>query len=166
MSNDKPKPTTKKPPKDPFERVRMLEERDEVLEVRLTDVEMDDLHHTHLSLTNQKEDLKDKLDEVKSNYKAQFDAIDLQVTTTRRLLNTRRKQVPVKVQTWLNASNEVVRIRADTGDQLGDPRKARADELQEKLFPDKPPADPAPQSDAQPAGPPPDGQPEFGSEPA
>lgn len=142
-------PATKKP-RDPFERVRMLEERDETLEVRLSDVEMDELHQQHLQLGNQREQLEEKLAEVKANYKAQFEAIDLQVVTTRRLLNTRRKQVAVKVQTWLNASNEAVRIRSDTGEQLGDPRKARADELQEKLFPDSgPPADPpAPQIDA------------------
>lgn len=132
------KEQTKKKSKDPFERVRKLEERDETLEVRLTDVEMDDLHDQHLNLTNQRDELEEKLAEVKANYKAQFEAIDLQVTVTRRLLNSRRKQIPVKVESWLNAANEVVRIRADTGEQLGDSRKARADELQEKLFADEP----------------------------
>ena len=145
--NDAPKK-----PKDPHERVRMLEERDETLEVRLSDVEMDDLHMQHLQLGNQREELEEKLAEVKANYKAQFEAIDLQVVTTRRLLNTRRKAVAVKVQTWLNASNEVVRIRSDTGDQLGDPRKARADELQEKLFPDEQPQGDAAPTEAQDGG--------------
>jgi hypothetical protein len=142
MSNRKAE--TKKP-KEPG--VRMLEERDETLDVRLTDVEMDDLHNQHLALTNQRDELEEKLAEVKANYKAQFEAIDLQVTSTRRLLNTRRKQVAVKVQSWLTDKNEVIRIRSDTGDQLGDARKARADELQEKLFPDN--GDAAQQSDAE-----------------
>lgn len=134
--------------------VRMLEEREEVLDVRLTDVEMDDFHNAHLSLGNQREELEEKLTEVKANYKAQFEAIDLQVTATRRFLNTRRKQIAVKVQSWLTERNEVIRVRSDNGDQLGDARKARSDELQESLFPDKP--DAAQQSDAEQ----PDGEPE------
>ena len=129
-TNDKPKK------KDPG--VRMLDEREETLDVRLTQVEMDELHNQHLVLTNQRDDLEERLAELKANYKAQFEAIDLQVSSTRKLLNTKRRQVPVKVQTWLTKSNEVIRVRTDNGDQLGDPRKARADELQESLFPDKP----------------------------
>lgn len=143
----------KNPPRDPFELVRKLGEREESLDVRLTDVEMDDLHMQHLALTNQRDELEEKLSEVKANYKAQFEAIDLQVATTRRLLNTRRRTTTVKVEEWLNASNEVVRKRADTGEQLGDARKARADELQEKLFPDSAPEAPTgdqQQSDAAP----------------
>lgn len=139
MKKTDPPPAPKKP-KNPFEHVRMLGARDEALEVRLTDAEMDDAHHQFLALHNQREELEEKLSEVKSNYKAQFEAIDLQSQATRRLLNSRRRVTTVNVQEWLNASNEVVRIRTDTGDQLGDARKARSDELQEKLFPDKPDA--------------------------
>lgn len=134
----KSEPEKKRPPRDPFERIRKVGEREELLERRLSDVEMDDLHQTYLSLGNQREDLESKKSEVLANYGAQFKAIDLQADTARKLLNTRRKSDTVLVEEWLNASNEIVRIRSDTGEQLGDPRKARADELQEKLFPDKP----------------------------
>ena len=164
--------TKNKKPKDPFERVRKVGERDETLERRLTDVEMDDLHQQYLSLGNQREELENKKAEVLANYNAQFKAIDLQSDTTRKLLNSRRRSDTVHVEEWLNASNEIVRIRADTGEQLGDPRKARADELQEKLFPDNPPipaeVDGQPQNDAQPGAA--DDFPEeatnFGQEPA
>lgn len=152
-TKDKSKPEPdKKKPKDPYERIRKVGQREESLERRLSDVEMDDLHQTYLKLGNQREDLETKKAEVIANYNAQFKAIDLQADTARRLLNSRRKSDLVIVEEWLNASNEIVRIRADTGEQLGDPRKARADELQEKLFPEGNPADPAAQqSDAPPA---------------
>lgn len=130
------KKTENKKPKDPFERVRKVGQRDEMHERRLTDVEMDDLHAQYLALGNQREELEEKKAEVLANYNAQFKAIDLQSDTTRKLLNSRRRSDTITVEEWLNASNEIVRIRADTGEQLGDPRKARADELQEKLFPD------------------------------
>lgn len=137
-----PAATPPKKSKDPFERIRKVGEREESLERRLTDVEMDDLHQTYLALGNQREDLECKKAEVMANYGAQFKAIDLQADTARKLLNSRRKSDTVIVEEWLNASNEVVRIRADTGEQLGDGRKARADELQEKLFPADGPGDP------------------------
>lgn len=160
----KPQPATKKP-KNPYEHVRMIGERQEALEVRLTDAEMDDAHHQFLALANQREELEEKLAEVKANYKAQFEAIDLQREATRRLLNNRRRTTTVTVQEWLNASNEVVRIRADTGDQLGDARKARTDELQEKLFPESPAADSAQPSDAEAATPSVVPDDSFGGEP-
>lgn len=169
-TKSKPEPDKKKP-KDPYERIRKVGQREESLERRLTDVEMDDLHVTYLSLGNQREDLETKKAEVMANYNAQFKAIDLQADTVRRLLNSRRKSDTVVVEEWLNASNQIVRIRADTGEQLGDPRKARADELQEKLFPDKeeksadPAPSPAPQGDAPPQDPAPAADNAFGSEP-
>ena len=164
----KPEPDSKREPKDPFERIRKVGAREESLERRLTDVEMDDLHQQYLVLGNQREELEKKKAEVMANYGAQFKAIDLQADTTRRQLNSRRKSDVVTVEEWLNASNEIVRIRADTGEQLGDPRKARADELQEKLFPTKAPADPpadAPQIDALPTEPAAVTDNAFGSEP-
>lgn len=150
-----------KKPKDPNERVRKLGEREEQLEIRLTQLEMDDYHNQHLALSNQRDELEEKLAEVKANYKAQFEAIDLQVAATRRLLNTRRRTATVKVEEWLTASNEVIRLRADTNEQLGDLRKARADELQEKLFPDNPPDSATP--GAQQEGAPTEDDPMFGT---
>jgi hypothetical protein len=129
-----------KKPKDPYERIRKVGQREETIERRLTDIEKDDLHQTYLALGNQRQDLEDKKAEVMANYNAQFKAIDLQADAARRLLNARRKSDVGLGEEWLNASNEIVRIRTDTQEQLGDPRKARADELQENLFQD-PPAD-------------------------
>lgn len=53
-----------------------------------------------------------------------------------RNANTKRRDVTIDVEEWLDAGNQVIRIRADSGEIIGG-RSARVDELQETLFGDE-----------------------------
>lgn len=121
----------------------MLAERDEVIIVELTPSQIEEQRALCCRLGDQIDDLEDKLKVVKADFKAKADALGEQERHARLLVRTRRDEVEVRVQEWLTRGNAVVRIRADTGELVGDARNARADELQEKLFKDgeQPPPD-------------------------
>lgn len=123
--NEKPRE-----PKDPNERVRMLVERTEVVEDQRAKV---------CELRDRQDTLDEELKSIKAGFKEKSDALELQERRARRLVSTGKDEAEVKIQDWLTRGNSVIRIRTDTGEPMGDPRKARADELQEQLFKDDEP---------------------------
>jgi hypothetical protein len=138
--------TQKKPKaaKDPMERVRKIGSRDETIEIRLTQIQIENERALIVALLDQREEIEEKKAEVVAQFKAQNATVDLQIESARRLIKSGRRHESVKIEEWLTVGNDVIRVRPDTGEILGDPRKARAEELQEKLFPDTPtPAKPA-----------------------
>lgn len=71
--------------------------------------------------------------------KAKITDLEEQKEIALRNANTGRRDVEIEIQEWLDKGNQVLRVRADTGEVIGD-RTARVDELQEKLFEDDEPA--------------------------
>lgn len=126
----KPAPPEKS---DPHTRIRMLGERDESITISLSDGEVADQRTRACDLRDQIDALEDKIKSVKVDFKAKQDDLEQQERVARRLASTRRAEVDVKIQEWLTRGNEVVRVNASTGEQLGPPRTARAAELQESL---------------------------------
>jgi hypothetical protein len=130
--------------KDPNERIRKIGEREEVLEIKLTEVQRDKERHNVMFLLDQVDELEEKKKEVVKNYASQLAAVELQIHAARQLANSGKRRDSVTIEEWLTGSNDIIRIRADTGEQVGDLRRARAEELQEKLLDDTPPPDDAP----------------------
>lgn len=136
--------------KNPNERVRKIGEREEIVEYALTSEQLANSKDEIMALLDQKQETEEKKAEVMSNYKSQLATIDLQIESTRRTIRSGRRKETLTIEEHLTASNEIVRVRKDTGQQIGR-RTASAEELQERLFPeaevaqgdDGPPADPA-----------------------
>lgn len=140
--------------KDPNERIRKVAEREETREVKLTEVQRDEQRMIAMSLLDQLDEIEEKKKEVVKNYASQIAAVELQLHSARQLANGGKRRDTFLVEEWLTGANDVIRIRADTGEQLGDVRRARAEELQERLYhagEDDPPPEGPPASEAFPA---------------
>jgi hypothetical protein len=124
--------------KDPNERIRMVGEREVTIDIMLTPMQLEDEHHNVMAFLDQKEEIEEKKKENMKNFAAQLAAVELQIDASRRLIKSKRRRETVIIEEWLTGANEIVQIRQDTRDQVGDVRKARSEELQEKLFGDKP----------------------------
>lgn len=179
MTKDKTRtPPPAKRSRDPDERIRLVATRDEIIETKLTQVQIDEMQRENLVLDNEIERLEEKKNEANKNFASQLKTIELQKSELRRMVNSGRRRETVTVEEYLTGRNEIVRVRKDTGDALrrenGEPqtRTATARELQEDMFPDKKPAPDAPetvqQNDAQDHAPPVDASfpSEFGGEPS
>lgn len=136
--NDAPESPTPKRRKDPKERVRKVGERDVTIDIVLTPLQLEDEHHSVMAFLDQKEEIEEKKRENMKNFAAQLAAVELQIDAARRLIKSKRRRETLVIEDWLTGANEIIQIRQDTGDQVGDARKARSEELQEKLFGDKP----------------------------
>lgn len=146
--------------KDPDERVRKIGEREEIVETKLTQIQLEDMRMEVMALLDEEERIEAKKDEVAKNFTSQLKTNKLQINELRRTIAACKRRETIIVEEHLTQSNEIVRIRKDTGDRIGS-RTATPRELQEPMFPD-PPSDPAQQNDA-PA--PPDDAMEFGEGP-
>jgi len=153
--------------RDPNERIRLVATREEVIESKLTQNQIDEYQRENMVLDNEVEKLEEKKKEQAANIASQLKTIELQKSELRRMCNSGRRRETVEVEEYLTGSNEIVRIRKDTGERIGQ-RTATARELQEEMFPDKATAEPQePQIDAPNGSPPPDADfpAEFGGEP-
>lgn len=137
-------------PNDGSQLVRKVGEREETIEVPLTQEQLLAQKDLVCELIDAKGKLEDEKKEAMKALGARSAAIDLKLENAMRLVRARRQSVGVMIEDWLTKKNEIVRIRADTQEQIGDVRRARADELQERLFEDPP------QNDASGHGPDPD----------
>lgn len=169
MTKEKAKPPAKKS-RDPEEHIRLVATREEIIETKLTQVQIDEMQRENLVLDNEVERLEEKKAEATKNFASQLKTIELQKSEIRRMVNSGRRRETVIIEEYLNGRNEIVRIRKDTGERIGQ-RTATARELQEPMFPDKQPedgeAEDLPQNGAQDRNSPPDGAfpGEFGADP-
>jgi hypothetical protein len=65
--------------------------------------------------------------------KAKIQDLEEQKEAALRNASTGRRDIEITVEEWLDKSNQVLRVRKDSGEIIGD-RTARVDELQESLF--------------------------------
>jgi hypothetical protein len=136
--NDAPESPAPKRRKDPNERIRMVGERQVTIDIPLTSLQLEDEHRKVMTHLDKKEEIEEKKKENMKNFAAQLAAVDLAIDESRRLIKSRRHYETLIIEEWLTGANEIVQIRQDTRDQVGDVRKARSEELQEKLFAEKP----------------------------
>jgi hypothetical protein len=121
--------------------VRKVGDRQVEVDVDLTPEQIEEQHDTLVSLLEQIDEIEEKAKENKANFAAQTKAVELQKSATLRLIRSKCRRVNLEIQEWLTKSNEIVQIvtKPDgSQERIGDARRARADELQEKLFPDTP----------------------------
>jgi len=138
------KMATKKNVIDPMARVRKLGEREEIVEVPLTQREVEDLRHELCVQLDRVDEIEAKKTEFVQQNKAEMATVDLEISRCRGLIKSRRKNVKLLVEDWLTQGNDVIRMVPMTGEIIGDVRRARAEELQEKLFKDTEPTIPPP----------------------
>lgn len=119
--------------KDTERRMRKLGEREEQVVVLLSDEEVEAQRRVVLDLMCDKDRLADGLKAIRAEYKARVDRLTAKIQDSRQQVSDRKRTDDVVVEEWLTAGNEVVRVRKDTGETVGQPRTARADELQEDL---------------------------------
>lgn len=119
--------------KNPSQRMKKLGEREEQVVVLLTDEDVEVQRKIVLDLMSDKDRLADGLKAIKAEYKARVDRLTARIQDARQQVSDRRRTDEVLVEEWLTQGNEVVRLRQDTGEVVGQPRTARPDELQEAL---------------------------------
>jgi hypothetical protein len=126
-----------KKPKDPSRLVRMLAERSEKVVTKLTPIQAEDRRQVVLDVLDDIERLEDEQKQIAAGYKAKIKDLKAALKKTRKEVKDNRVTEELVIQEWLTADNQVLRYRKDTNTQIGDARVARAEELQEQLFPDK-----------------------------
>lgn len=145
--------------KDPNERIRLLATREEIVDSKLSQLQIEDMRATVIELLDEEERINGKKEESGKNFASQLKTNRLQIDELRRKITSGRRRDTIVVEEYLTGSNEVVRIRADTGERIG-ARTATLKELQEEMFSDT--VTKVPPNEADPA----DGVPEmeFGTE--
>ena len=116
--------------KNPTERIRG--EREEILEEKLTQLAIENMREEVMILLDDEERLQEKAKEAAKNFGSQIKTNELQRNELRRTITSGRRRITLVVEEYLTASNEVVRVRKDTGEQIGQ-RTATPRELQEEL---------------------------------
>lgn len=125
--------------KAPNERKRKIGERTEVVERKLTQVEIEDSRARVIDILQESDELDAKLDEIKASYKSLFASLDSRKSHELGLIRSGRAREEIVVEEWLTDQNEVVRVNKATGLEIGNRRTASASELQEELPLDRKP---------------------------
>lgn len=118
-------------PKNPVPR-RKIGERTETIDVKLTQVQIEDERAKVIDILQSKDELEEKLSSIKADYKAKLAELDSQKATALGMIRSGRTRRDVVIEEWVDDRNEVVRIDKETGEELGR-RTATARELQEEL---------------------------------
>jgi hypothetical protein len=118
------KPKLIRPIGDPHKRV---------FEIPLDDAGRAKLAGQIVQLDDVEEDIRDRLKQLVTDYKAKIQENRTERERLRRWYKSRMRQETVIVTEHLTANNEVILIRADSGEVIGGARNATAAELQETL---------------------------------
>lgn len=129
----------KEAPIENRERLKRLAVRVETVTLKLTQLEIEDTRAHVMDLLAVRDGIDEKLKSIKAEYRAKIAEVDERLNRARTEVCSGRRDIEIPVEEWLTRSNEVVRVRTDTGEQIG-ARTAHAEELQEELFPDGAPA--------------------------
>lgn len=125
----------KKEPSDQnSERVREIgAPRLETIVEDLSPMQVEECKTKITQLLDRQDEAKRRLKDLAKGFKDVLAAIKAELDTTRTEVATAKRRTEVEIQEYLTKRNEVIRIRADTGDQVGAARTARPAELQEPL---------------------------------
>lgn len=130
-----------KQPRKPAPMKKIGERVEKVVE-KLSPMQLEDERSRACELMRERTALKEKAKAAAADWKGKIAAVDESLRESLATVESGRRDREVTVIEWLTPDNEVVRVRADTNEQIGK-RTARTDELQEKLFDDGDDADPS-----------------------
>lgn len=129
------KAKTPKGLQDRLSNARKLGEREEKTTETLSLSELGDMRERVCNDLRQIDNLKDKIKSAGAELKAEKTTLEARVRDDVRVINAGKRDIDIVVEEWLTPQNEVIRVRADTGEVLGQ-RIAKMEELQEELFED------------------------------
>lgn len=123
-----------------LERSLRIGEQAETITVDLDDAEVEMERAKVMDLLGRRDHLQQARSSTNAGYKARIADVDKMIAEARNAATTGKRDLEVTVEEWLRGS-QVFRIRADTGEVLGQ-RAATGGERQELMFADPPkPAD-------------------------
>lgn len=118
---------------------RKIGERTETIDVKLTQLQIEDERVRVLDLLQAKDELEEAWKAKKESHKAELTDIDAQIAAARASSRSGRVRREIVIEEWVTKQNEVIKIDKATGLEIGR-RTATRDELQESLPLDKPAA--------------------------
>ena len=121
---------------EPSPHVRKLREYQDTITVTLTQEELEAQRARVCELRDRQNELDEKFKTIQAEHKARVKEIQEQERVARKLVSTKRADIEVTIAEWLQDGFDgiqVVRVRTDTGDMVGEPRKATAAERQEAI---------------------------------
>lgn len=128
--------------------VRKLDEAEEELRIDLDVIELAKERAVVVDLLDKLDDMEKQKTQKVGELKRNIDSVQAEIDRTRKVIRDKFRIETMAVEYWLLASNEVIRIRKDNGEQFGPSRTATAAELQESLPLDSSPRQaPAPTPD-------------------
>lgn len=120
----------------PLQRIRKLGDRDEVVSVVLSEEQIGKKMDESAELRDRIDAMQQKIKDVTASLKARLNVLKCDEKEARSAATSGRLDVEVHIEEWLTQGNQVIRVDSSTGDQIGQPRSARPNELQEDMFPD------------------------------
>lgn len=112
--------------------VRMIGERVETIEIRLTQKEIEDEREKVIDLLQQRDTAESEWENKKAANKAVMKGIDSRIEAARGAIRRGRREEEIVIQEWLTRQNEVIKIDRATNLEVGR-RNATREELQEDL---------------------------------
>ncbi len=119
------------------ERIRKVGEYQDTTVRELSPAEIEGERSKICDLLGRRDNLEGALKATKAEYRAKLESIKDRIERALNTATTGRQEIEVDIEEWLTRGNEIVRVRADTGEVLTR-RTATASELQENLFPPAP----------------------------
>lgn len=115
------------------ERVREIgSPRIEVVVEDLSPMQIEQVKTTITELLDREDDGKARLKALAKGFKDVLAIVKANLAVARTEVATGKRRTEVEIQEFLTKSNEVIRVRKDTGEQVG-ARTASADDLQEPI---------------------------------
>ncbi len=124
----------KEPADQNNERVRQIGvTRIETIVEDLSPMQIEECKTRITELLDRQDEGKRRLKELAKGFKDVLAEVKSQLDAARNEVATAKRRTEVGIDEYLTKRNEVIRIRADTGEQIGASRTARPSELQEAL---------------------------------
>lgn len=114
----------------------LLGEQQETITIELSDAEVELERARVMDLLGRKANLEQARAASQAEYKAKIKRVDGDIAEACKAATTRKRETTVVVEEYLRGT-QVLRVRADTGEVLGQ-RAATSGERQESMFDDAP----------------------------
>lgn len=121
---------------EPSPKIRKLAQKLETITVSLSQEEVDAQRALVCELRDKQDAIKNELATKVTEFKAKAKELEQAEAVARRLVSTKKQDIEVMVEECLLDGHDgvmVQRFRADTGELVGQPRRASAAECQEML---------------------------------
>jgi hypothetical protein len=112
---------------------RKISQAMEGIVVKLTPQEVEETRASVMDMLDQKKAIEFAKKSAMSEFKAKLQELEERLSKACTEASTGKRELDVIVEEYLTSANEVVKIRADTGEPIGKPRTATVAELQEPI---------------------------------